>query len=57
MGMDYFQWILDHDFINKGELIESVVDSDGYGVSLNSYDGDVNEEVIDGTTYYIVRVN
>jgi hypothetical protein len=57
MGMDYFQWILDHDFINKEELIESVVDSDGYGVSLNSYDGDVNEEVIDGTTYYIVRVN
>jgi hypothetical protein len=57
MGMDYFQWILDHNFINKGELIESVVDSDGYGVSLNSYDGDVNEEVIDGTTYYIVRVN
>jgi len=57
MGMDYFQWILDHDFINKEELIESVVDSDGYGFSLNSYDGDVNEEVIDGTTYYIVRVN
>jgi hypothetical protein len=57
MGMDYFQWILDHDFINKEELIESVVDSDGYGVSLNSYDGDVNEEVIDGTTYYIVRVS
>jgi cell division protein FtsB len=57
MGMDYFQWILDHDFINKEELIESVVDSDGYGISLNSYDGDVNEEVIDGTTYYIVRVS
>ena len=57
MGMDYFQWIIDHDFINKEELIESVVDSDGYGVSLSSYDGDVNEEVIDGTTYYIVRVS
>lgn len=57
MGMDYFQWIIDHDFINKEELIESVVDSDGYGVSLNSYDGDVNEEVIDGRTYYIIRVN
>ena len=57
MGMDYFQWIIDHDFINKEELIESVVDSDGYGISLNSYDGDVNEEVIDGTTYYIVRVS
>lgn len=57
MGMDYFQWIIDHDFINKEELIESVVDSDGYGISLNSYDGDVNEEVIDGRTYYIIRVS
>ena len=57
MGIDYFQWILDHDFIDKDAFIESVVDSDGYGVSLNSYDGDVNEEVIDGRTYYIIRVS
>jgi hypothetical protein len=57
MGTDYFQWILDHDFVDKDAFIESVVDSDGYGVSLNSYDGDVNEEVIDGRTYYIIRVS
>jgi hypothetical protein len=57
IGTDYFQWILDHDFVDKDAFIESVVDSDGYGVSLNSYDGDVNEEVIDGRTYYIIRVS
>lgn len=57
IGAEYFQWILDHDFFYKDAFIESIVDSDGYGISLNSYDGDVNEEVIDGRTYYIIRVS
>jgi len=57
MGTDYFEWIVDHNFINKEEFIEGVVESDGYGVSLSSYDGDVNEEVVDGKTYYIIRVS
>jgi hypothetical protein len=57
MGTDYFEWIIEHDFIDKDGLIEGVVESDGYGVSLSSYDGDVNEEVVDGKTYYIIRVS
>ena len=57
IGIDYVQWIRDHDFIDKDAFIESVVDVDGYGISLNSYDGDVNEEVVDGRTYYIIRVS
>ena len=57
MGTDYFEWIVDNDFIDKDALIEGAVDSDGYGVSLSSYDGDVNEEVIDDITYYIIRVS
>lgn len=57
MGMDYIQWVVDHDFINKEELIDSIVDSDGYGVSLSSYDGDYNEVEVDGRTYYIIRVS
>ena len=57
IGIDYVQWIRDHDFIDRDSFIESVVDVDGYGISLNSYDGDVNEEVIDGRTYYIIRVS
>jgi hypothetical protein len=57
MGTDYFEWIVDNDFIDKNALIEGVVESDGYGVSLSSYDGDVNEEVVNDRTYYIVRVS
>ena len=57
IGIDYVQWIRDHDFIDKDAFIESIVDADGYGISLNSYDGDVNEEVVDGRRYYIIRVN
>jgi hypothetical protein len=57
LGTDYFEWIVDNDFIDKDALIEGAVDSDGYGVSLSSYDGDVNEEVIDDITYYIIRVS
>jgi hypothetical protein len=57
IGTDYFEWIVDNDFIDKNALIEGVVESDGYGVSLSSYDGDVNEEVVNNTTYYIVRVS
>jgi hypothetical protein len=57
IGIDYVQWIRDHDFIDKDAFIESIVDADGYGISLNSYDGDVNEEVVDGKTYYIIRVS
>lgn len=57
LGMDYFQWLVDHDFINKEELIDSIVDSDGYGVSVGSYDGDCNEVEVDGRTYYIIRVS
>jgi hypothetical protein len=54
---DYFDWIVKNNFIDERALIEGVVESDGYGVSLSSYDGDVNEEVVDGRTYYIIRVS
>jgi len=57
MGTDYFEWIIDNNFINKEEFIEGVVEADGYGMCLSSYDGDVNEEVVDGRTYYIIRVS
>ena len=43
-------------FINKRELIQGVIDSDGYGM-LSHYDGDYDTVEIDGTTYYIFRLN
>ena len=57
LGTDYFDWIVDNNFINKEDFIQGVVDADGYGMCLNSYDGDYNEEVVDGRTYYIVRTS
>jgi hypothetical protein len=57
IGTDYFEWIINNNFINKEEFIQGVVDADGYGTCLNSYDGDVNEEVVNDRTYYIVRVS
>jgi hypothetical protein len=57
IGTDYFEWIVNNNFINKEEFIQGVVDADGYGMCLNSYDGDVNEEVVNDRTYYIVRVS
>jgi hypothetical protein len=57
IGTDYFEWIINNNFINKEEFIQGVVDADGYGTCLNSYDGDANEEVVNDRTYYIVRVS
>jgi hypothetical protein len=54
---DYFDWIVKNNFIDEKALIKGVVESDGYGVSLNSYDGDVNKEVINNRAYYIIRVS
>jgi hypothetical protein len=57
LGMDYMEWIQNNNMVNLDKLIDGVVDSDGYGVSLNSYDGSYNVEKIDETDYYIVRIN
>lgn len=57
LGIDYHDFIIDNNFIDKDDFIQGVVDSDGYGVSLNSYDGDYNEVQVDGRTYYIIRVS
>jgi hypothetical protein len=45
------------DFIDLDKLTEIVVSSDGYGNMLNSYDGDYDTFNINGTEYYVMRVN
>ena len=44
-------------FIDLDKLTEIVVSSDGYGSMLNSYDGDYDTFNINGTEYYVMRVN
>jgi hypothetical protein len=51
MGLDLTE------FINKDSFIEDVIDSDGYGSSIGSYDGDINEYRIEGESYYVARYN
>jgi hypothetical protein len=56
IGEEYLTWAINNNFIDKYELIDAVVDSDGYGVSLNTYDHSYDTEDINGTTYYIFRI-
>jgi len=44
------------EYIDVDRLIEDVVDMDGVGPSLSSYDGDEHEEQINGTWYHAIRV-
>ena len=45
------------DFIDTDSITNTVVNSDGYGSLLNSYDGDYDTYNINGTEYYVMRVS
>jgi hypothetical protein len=38
-------------------LVEDAISADGRGHFLSSYDGDENEETVNGQTFYIYRTN
>ena len=42
-------------YVDEEALAEGLVDSDGYGI-MNSYDGQYDTEEVNGTTYYIMRI-
>ena len=44
-------------FIDQESFIEDVINSDGRGHSIASYDGEEDEVEYEGTTYYIYRMN
>jgi len=44
------------EYIDVDRLIEDVVDTDGIGPALSSYDGEEHEEHINGTWYHAIRV-
>ena len=52
-GDDFKQWIIDNDFIDENEFAQAVVDSDGYGATLNNYDGSEDSISFERETYYI----
>jgi hypothetical protein len=43
-------------FIDQGDVIDETIRNDGY-TAISPYDGKVGEENVEGTTYYIVRVD
>ena len=45
------------DFIDEDDFIEGVIESDGRGHTLSSYDGNENEISFDDEWYYIYRTN
>jgi len=52
-GDDFTQWCVDNSFIDEDEFAQAVVDSDGYGTTLNNYDGSEETVSFEGETYYI----
>jgi uncharacterized protein YlxW (UPF0749 family) len=44
-------------YINKDEFIKAVIDADGYGHTLNSYDGNVDETKVRDQWFYVMRID
>jgi hypothetical protein len=45
------------DFVDMDALIKDVVDTDGYGTTINSYDGTEDTVEFDNETYYIFQID
>ena len=52
-GNDFREWCVDNGFIDEDEFAQAVVDTDGYGTTLNNYDGSEESIRFEGETYYI----
>ena len=44
-------------FIDKDEFIQGVIDADGYGHTLNGYDGSADEMKVQDNWYYVMRID
>jgi hypothetical protein len=44
-------------FINKKGFIEEIINIDGYGHTLNRYDGTVDEVFLDGDLFFVMRID
>lgn len=50
-GLEY------ENFIDRDRFIEAVIDEDGYGHTINSYDGNADEVKIQDQWYYVMRID
>ena len=44
-------------FINKRKFIEEIINIDGYGHTLNRYDGTADEVFVDGDLFFVMRID
>jgi hypothetical protein len=44
-------------YIDNDKLILGIIDSDGYGTTLNGYDGTSEEEYVEGELFYVMRID
>ena len=42
-------------YLDKRKVYQEVLDNDGFEV-MSGYDGEVNEEIVNGDTFYIIRI-
>ena len=47
---------LEH-YIDKDEFIQDVIDTDGYGHTINSYDGSADEVRVNDQLFYVMRID
>ena len=45
------------DYVDKDAFIQGVIDADGYGHTINSYDGNADEIYINDTLFYVMRID
>lgn len=44
-------------YIDKDDFIQAVIDTDGYGHTINSYDGSADEIRVEDTLFYVMRID
>jgi len=54
MGEFGLEW---SEYINKDEFIQAVIDTDGYGHTINSYDGSTEEIYVQDQLFYVMRID
>ena len=45
------------DYVDKDAFIQGVIDADGYGHTINSYDGNDEEIYVNDTLFYVMRID
>ena len=52
------EWGLEkNNYIDRREFIKAVYEEDGYGATLNGYDGTADEYKVGDTWFYVMRID